>query len=912
MAKQTSLVNNLSAKQISSDYIRLSWKWPSDAFQSSGNGFYVDKATVSWRAQLEKNGKTLEKYTKWNKVTLNDDGGSLRNTTQYDVNIPGRPDGYYFANVVMKLSIHWAWVGSGASVVWRDSSISFQMLPPKKPTISVSFAASTGTITFKVKGADDGYKRRRMVYCVSRQDSSNRNNSYKTEKNLLNWTNTSADEVTDSRDITDHMSLSQDQWITLRCRAYSFGSGGETDIAMKEYRIAHPAEATISEITCTKPANGTVTVAIKTNKSSIRPVTQVKLYRLANTTIGTAAQAAQVPLSSWSAVPNAVDDAECSGFTDQKSAAMPEVRKHTWYRVVSTYGANTVEGTPAEATCLYRARDAASADAIKYRSVELGDDGTSVKLALGWATDSYNAVQVSWSDFEDAWESSEQPKTHIMDWEDASPASGYAHSASFTVRGLDSGKPIYIRCRRVLVEDDKVIQHGEWCPPSATYYPIYPAEGIATATIFAPAYVGRGEGIDCSWTLTGASQDSWALNRVDGSKVTLLARGDGPASQWVVPPAKIGTAESVTLRLGVRSGADWVYASDVTVGIADAPTLAVTPPATLTAQPLSVSLESDSGVASVRVSVVAAGDVQGTRPDGGEQVAGDVLWADSIVPAWTAAQSGYTYTLELPEGLAFIDNSEYTVRAVAVDPTTALESEAVESTFGVAWAHQASAPDESTAIVPDADGLTCAITPAAPEDAAETDVCDVYRRSFDGIQLIASGVPFGTEVTDPFAPFSKVPGVLAYTLATRTVDGDLDWADYPYDLAHGSIVIDAGGTRAELPWDMAKSDAWQNSFELESRWDGSRVGRWDGGTTHTASLDTDVVLLDDAMQAESVAAVGRHAGPCFVRTPDGAAFPAHVSVDSYGAALGVPVKPVSLKATEVDMTEEFEGTWEVE
>ena len=812
------------------------------------------------------------------------------------------PRGNFYPHTSVKVKGFAAELVANNPVGFVQSAANVTISAPRTPTISASFNASTGVVSFGVKtnAGTDGYERYDTRYRIVRQDSSNRNNSYKTAKNVVGWATSQSTDLTATYDVADHASIAQDQWIKLTCYAYARGLAGDSATASKSYLIAHPAAATISGITATSPANGTVTVKVKTNASTYRPVTRVRLQRLVDTTIGTKDAAASA--TGWEDVDGAVDNASCSGFTDQKSEAMPQVRRHTWYRVVSTYGANAVEGIPVEAACLYRARDAASAQAVKFPTVSPSEDGTSVSLKMGWATDDYTATQVAWAGSDDAWESNEQPSTYVVDWEDASP-SGYAHTAGFVIRGLEPDEDVYIRARRVKVEDDKITLRGEWCNPAAAYYPIEAAVAQATATLYAPASIVRGDGIDCQWEVDGGRQGAWYVYRVDGGTRTLLRSGaDATTARCVVDASKLEGRDSVSLQLLVKVSGANVYSEVVPVTIYDVPTLSCSTAAALAAQPMSVTLSCSTDDALVNLRVTALEAVVGGGADGAlDQVPGDVVHSGQLDPTWAASGSSYSATVTLPEGLPFVDGMPYLVSAVAIDKASGLHSDEATAQVDVEWGHQAVAPTAATIDV-DADRLAAEVTVEAPEGAAEGDVCDVYRVTPYGTMLAAEGVAFGETVVDRYAPYANVLGAsVAYRLCTRTPDGDVAWDDFGYEVPGAAAMrVDWEGGSLELPWNLSRSDSWRKASRLDERWDGARVVRWNAGASHEATVGTTLVRDDEGADAAALAALARYAGACFVRCPDGLAMPCDVSVDSHGVSFGAPVVPLTLKLTQTD------------
>ena len=792
---------------------------------------------------------------------------------------------------------------------------------PASPTFDdVDYDSSTHDVTFTVNAADDSEQNERYdtMVRVLRQDSSNRNNTYKTEKAVINWAASTGSEIEKVYRLAEAGTLPVGQWVKLTCQAYSRGLAGDSATVSQTYVFSQPAQASITKITCSGlESTDYVTVTLKTNATSTAPVDSIKLQRLTNQEPMSAAAAGLS--QGWTDVDGAVDDGNCVGFTDMVEDALSAVKKHTWYRLVTTHGSYNRNSVPVDATCLYREKAAQDDDEVRYAKCEPGADGTSVLCRLAWGTDDSNSTQITWSEHEDAWESTEQPSSCDITWQDNSgwtddsvtPSVDYEYAATVTIYGLEEAKDYYIRARRGLVSGDTETW-GPWCP--APKYPISTAIAPSDVILTVPAVVERGSGIDCAWTFSGSEQTAWEVAYLDGTDRKVLASGEGPAGSTVIPASKIEGMDAVKLSVSVTAGGEWSSSDWMPVNIEDAPTLSMSLAATLTAQPVSITLTCDNPRTDVTL-YITSGGVSTATPDGhAVQADGDVIWAEVVSPAWTTSDSTITdntvwTATVMPPIIKLYEGAKYAVSAVATDTRTFLSSDGVEADFTVAWAHRAVTPSDSTAIT--VDGLTATIVPVAPtsgyatgDSVAQTDVVDVYRNTPDGAYLIASDVPFGQAVTDRFAPYSNRAD-LAYTLCTRTADGDIDWADYDYELYHATLRVDFGEQSIELPYNIAVSDAWEKGFELREHLDGTRAGYWNEGATRKASLSTDVVKVESASQRRMLAALAQHAGPCFVRTPDGCAFPANVDVDSYGVTYDSQAVPVSLSATEVAITDEF-------
>ena len=806
----------------------------------------------------------------------------------------------------------------------KHTSLTMKFKPPKMPLVSApDYDDETHDITFTITPNDEGpeltggvYERYDTMTRIMRQDSSNRNNTYKTEKAVVNWASSTSDSIEKTYRLAEATSLPVGQWVKITCQAYARGLAGDSSTRSVSYVFAHPAQAQITKITCSgKKSTDYVTVTLKTNNSSTAPVDSVKLQRLRSTAITTAAAAGLA--DGWEDVSGAVDNGNCKGLTDLVENALPTAQMHTWYRLVTTHGAYTRNSVPVEAKCLYSAKNPQSDDVLKYAAFMPGSDGASIYCRLAWNPDDSNRTQISWSEYEDAWESTEQPSTCDVTWLDSggwtdpSTSTTYEYVATVTIRGLDEGKEYYVRSRRGLVDGD-VESWGSWCP--APSYPVSTALAPSDVVLTVPAVVERGSGIDCSWTFDGGEQTAWEIAYLDGSARKAIASGEGSAGATTIPASAISGMDALKLSVSVTAGGEWASSDWVPVSIEDAPSLSMSMSSTITAQPVSISLTSDNPRTAVTV-YITSGGVASATPDGqAVQADGDVVWADVVSPAWTTSDSTITdntvWTATVtPPIIKLYEGAAYHVSAIATDTSTLLSSDAVESDFMVAWSHRAVAPKSTTTIT--VENLTATITPVAPTEGygtgdavAESDVVDVYRNTPDGNYLIASDVPFGQAVTDRFAPYSS-RGDTRYTLCTRTADGDLDWADYAYALKNGSLRIDFGEVFVELPYNLAMSDGWEKGFELREHLDGTRAGYWNEGATRKASLSTDVVKVESAGQRRLLAALAQHAGPCFVRTPDGCAFPADVEVESYGVTYESAAVPVSITATEVAITDAF-------
>lgn len=800
----------------------------------------------------------------------------------------------------------------------RHAKATYTFKPPRKPEIpDAEYDSSTHEITFTITAAEDdgNYERYDTYYRMTQQSSSNISGSdYHSEKNVVNWTSFTEATKEVTFDYLGADALTSGQWVRITVYAYSRGLAGNSETVSKSFVYARPAKASITSIVKSgSTSSDYVTVRLSTNATSTAPVDTVKLQRLRSTSITSAAAAGLA--EGWQDVDGAVDNGNCTGLTDMYEDAVPTAKTHTWYRIVTTHGAFTANSVPVEAECLYSAKTPQADDAVKFASVTPSSDGTGIIVRLAWNSDDSDTTQITWSEFEDAWESTSQPSSCDVTWLDSggwtddsvNPPVEYEYAATVTIRGLEGDSLYYLRARRALLSGETP-SYGEWFYPEA--YPVSTAVAPTDVVLTVPSVVEMGDGIECSWTYSGSEQTAWQICYDDGGTRKELASGDGPAGATVIPASKVEGFDSIMLCVGVTTGGDWAFSEFVPVTIDVAPVLSMSMDAMLVAQPASMSLTCSSPRTDVVFYMTSSGVSSATPSSQVVQADGDVVWADVLSPSWTESSGEWTATVPAPSGLSLYEGATYTVTAVATDTKTMLSSDFAECSFTVSWEHGAYIPsDESTITV---DGLAATITPATPvipedtdDEVEDTDVCDVYRSTPDGAYLIAKDVPFGTPVTDRYAPFSSRAG-LNYVLCTRTIDGDIAWADYEYQLPHSSLRIDFDDEGVELPYNIAMTDGWEKDFELREHLDGTRAGYWNNGATRTASLSTDVIKVESAEQRRLLALLAKHSGPCFVRTPDGCAYPANVQVDSYGVTYDSGAVPVSISATEVAMTDAFQ------
>ena len=784
--------------------------------------------------------------------------------------------------------------GIGAKV---NSCYTFK--PPRKPTISNPVInAQTGevSVTVTTDAGADAQERYDTRYIV-KVENTKTGETYEAQNSQDTSTS-----FTLSFDPSDYQSLSYDEYIRVTFTAWARGYAGDSNApydksVTKQYTVAFPAQVTITDKTAVRSSAGKATFFISTNSSNDHPVDQVRLEYLANTEY---MSADEIPGdASWTQT-DIVDDAQCEALTMPVTNLIPDAGKRTWVRVKSFHGIEAVLNRYSEPvfmdeleTVLPTAQD----DEIKIVDSYSGDDGKSAVVVLGWNADGQDdsdGTELSWSEDKNAWKSTDEPDTFKFEWSDGQLVDGqttYQDSATITIKGLKEGIPTFIRARRYL-DGDKTTYS-----PYTDIAAVSPNVAPIGVVLDVPTYVAEGSSIPFAWTYGGGgTQQAWQLLTNSG---TVIASGENAMGSYNLSSdraSNLSVNGVLSARVEVATGSDFVSSETMNIQIAEAPTLSVTVPQTITAQ-ASNSFTVTSNRECSLIAVVSALGSSGNSPVGIRyQPEGETVWSGSLNPAWTLSNNVYTATVNLPSGLDMLDKAQYLVTVTAIDTSTGLRSQSASGVFSVAWTHQAIAPGDYVEITPndyvDDTGTrhkTCTITWDVPativdQDTQETytgmiatDVIDVYRLTGDGATLIGTNYPSEYTVTDEYAPFGD-DMTLDYRIAVRTIDGDLEYSDVEYELPGNMMRFDWPGGVLELPYDITLSDSYSKDKTARKHLDGTTNVYYNDGVNRTGKQSTRLVRLMSQRDIELVRSLARYPGNAFIRLPDGCAYEGCVEI----------------------------------
>jgi len=722
--------------------------------------------------------------------------------------------------------------------------------------------------------------------------------------------------------------LQPEQYIELQVFALARGVMGDSGTVSKSFRYAYPKSPTIKSATVSSMEDSGVVTVLFDRMADWIDGHKIQLDRI-KTTQSDFSKISEFD-TNWT---NVVEkDINVSGLTDSVVNAKITggdytVTQYVYYRIgfVSNNSYYTSHSPAFRCDALTRAGVTGEDDTVFIDSVSPGKDGESLFVILGWNNQNQgntlndaDGTEVSWAEHEDSWRSNDTINTHDVpnDWKDDTPRPSsqtgvsYDNTAAFTIRSISDASKYYVRARRYKdppdqTEGDRTF--GAYAFPLSTQYPISPSYAPENVTLHAPAAVIRGQDISVYWTFAGSSEQSkWTLYRMP-SKASVVKSAEDSSGMAVIPASEIAdNATSVSFLVSISTGGEWVDSNTVEIQIKDAPTAEIVVPSTLEAQPAAIMMKAATGNLDALITITSLGMASIGPGNKVDQLAGDVVWTDKLTPDWVLGSDGeYVASVLSPVGLLLHDGGRYSMKVVVIDRDNGLQSEPYQAEFAVDYEHKALPPLHTSKCDCDIDHKMVTVTPLAPEAVLETDLCDVYRWTPDSVDLLVENVPFGTKVRDRYAPFSKNGG-LKYRVVTKTVDGDTEWVDVPYNVRGHQIRFDWGdGRHLEVQYNLGMDDSYKKGFTVAPYLDGSRIGDWDASVERKGSFSTQMVRLTTREEIDLVRELAQYAGPVYVRQPNGCAFAANVDVSKISEHYDSLVLDVSFDVERLDAVEEF-------
>lgn len=517
------------------------------------------------------------------------------------------------------------------------------------------------------------------------------------------------------------------------------------------------------------------------------------------------------------------------------------------------------------------------------------------RITWDWTWTEANGVEISWADHDDAWESTAEPSTYVLE---------NTRASAWNIAGLDVGT-WYFRIRLFKV-DGEAVTYGTYSDIKSIKLAATPATPVLTLS---PSVVAPDGKVSCYWAFSATDGDEQV--QADICEATISNTGSVTYGDII---ARAENEQYKTLnisQLGWQAGSKHYLAVRVITASGEASNnwsvpkpIEVTTPVVctinstslsivsnklyLTAMPLAVSATGAGESGMMTYILERADDYHLDRPDDsdsggykGETIAIIQKPADNA----NGGSANYDVSIGLTDLIGPLDDgASYNLLVVATDSNNQISAPA-KLTFTVDWAHQAVVPSATISV--DNEAMVTFITPNQPESGyASGDVCDIYRLSPDKPELILTNVTFNTMYVDPYPSLGSMGG---HRVVYKTANGDyitaeneFAWTDYRAD--EGDIVdvfatvIDFGEDQVVLPYDLSLSNSWSKDFTTTKYLGGAIQGDWNPGVQRTGSVKGRVAVRQDSELVSSIRLLANYAGVCHVRTPDGSSYAANVDV----------------------------------
>lgn len=529
-----------------------------------------------------------------------------------------------------------------------------------------------------------------------------------------------------------------------------------------------------------------------------------------------------------------------------------------------------------------------------------------IRVTWSWTWQRATMAEISWADHEDAWESTDEPNTYLIN---------NTHAAHWNISGLATGVTWYVRVRLASgTEDD--LTYGAYSAVRAidlSSTPVIPVLNLSRPVI-------RQNGtVTASWVFistdsTGQAGAQVAELLANNTYRTLANVG---SAQYVNINARkagwqTGEEHSLAVRVTSASGRQTDWSDPVSVFVAEPLTCTISQTSlvdrtvviddtsyevkALTTMPMTVTV-TGAGQGTTMLAIERAETYHVDRPD-----ETDIYGFEGETIASFTQTGQAQITIDRDDLIGrFDDGARYRLVATVQDGLGQTASATLP--FMVIWAHQALAPEAEAEV--DLEKLIVTMTPSAPIGALNGDTCDIYRLSVDRPQLIYRGAHFGETYVDPYPSIGEYGG---YRFVTVTADGDyitedneLAWIDVEAVVDSEYNIIDFERGQVRLQYNPDVSNSWKKDFKETKYLGGSVQGDWNPAVSRTASVASVALTASDQETIESMRRLATSAGICHVRTKDGSSYAADVQVsESYAVSNGHKLVSFSLTITRVD------------
>lgn len=518
-----------------------------------------------------------------------------------------------------------------------------------------------------------------------------------------------------------------------------------------------------------------------------------------------------------------------------------------------------------------------------------------VRVDWDWPWSEAGSAEISWSDHDDAWESTDGPESFLI---------SNLHASHWNISGLETGKTWYVRVRLIAgnMATSEGVTYGPWSDVSQGTIDLSSAPN-KPVLILSNSIIPEDGSTIASWVYTTTDNTAQAYAEVaiveNGGYIPIV---HSLTAQHVIIPAQAenytlltGSIYNLVCRVKSASGKLSEWSDIVSLTVAKPISCEIVQTSlvsqhiesmrgvdTLTKMPLSIKVTGagDGGITTVVVE--RAEDYLMVRPDetnfNGNK--GEMILQTSPPLVGVNQVSFTTDDLIGPMD----DGAVYNIVATVQDGLG--QKDSVTLPFEVHWEHQAEEP--SAEIVIDEENLIAYIKPIAPVNAAPEDVADIYRLSADKPELIVEGAIFGETYVDPYPALGDMGG---HRIVTRTKNGDYITAENqiamidspelgvnPIENEDLLNIIDFEGRQIRFYWETDYSNTWAKDFQETAYLGGSIEGDWNPSVSRSGTLSSKAITVLDQEMLKDVRRLADYPGICHVRTADGSSYAADVQV----------------------------------
>ena len=595
-------------------------------------------------------------------------------------------------------------------------------------------------------------------------------------------------------------------------------------------------------------------------------------------------------------------------------------------------------------------------------TLDSAHNGSALKVIWDWPWTTANLAELSWAETADAWTSTSEPSTYLID--------RAKHTGSGDIEWVISGLSVgewFVRLRLAKSTEDTVV-YGPYSDIRSHDL----SEAPDTPTLEVEPSVAAPDGsMVATWAYT--TNDGTGQS---GAQLYEAFSTDDPSEPWIyeaIPQALVETATSFEFspsRFGWQEGSEHYlslkvisgsgkecanFSNPVKVSVASLPVPVVTgidesgtdAMHTITFQVgeaedqetktilslvelpfrFYVGGAGEGGSASAVITRRDGFDIE--RPDDStvEGLDGETIYTRTIESSEDSDTINFEITLEDMQNKTnlvghFDDEAPYTLD-ISVTDTFGQTVHHAPYDFEVHWSHQAQDPPTATISINQNEDIATILVPQPSSGYEQGDYFEIYRLSADRPQKIVSNGTFGQSYVDPYPTYGMFGG---YRIVYVTKFGDYRvdetgsgaWTDYsPIEdegptridsLDRFGIVIDFDSNRIVLPGNVSISNTWRKDFKTTRYLGGSIEGDWNPGVERTGNFKATIPIENDPELMYLVRLLADYAGICHVRTPDGSNFYANVDVQEDREAKWVRrLAQATLSITKVDPPEDDDG-----